>query len=71
MRPIDTRYELAKLREKALLWFVGRLPREVVYRAAIRLGAHATTGQYSDTVVPELTFIDAIRRWPVKDNARG
>lgn len=71
LHPIDTRYELLKLRERALLWFVNRLPREVVYRAAIRLGAHATTGEYASTVVPDLTFMDAIKRWPVKDNRRG
>jgi hypothetical protein len=31
--------------------------------AAVRLGAHATQGEYSNTVVPELTFVDALKRW--------
>lgn len=35
----------------------------VVYYAAIRLGAHATVGKYSDTVVPGLYFMDALKRW--------
>jgi len=39
------------------------LPRRVVYFAAIRLGAAVTTGKYAKTVVPELTFIDALKRW--------
>ena len=44
-------------------WLADRLPRQLVYFAAIRLGAAATTGQYKTTVVPELTFMDAIERW--------
>lgn len=39
------------------------LPERVVYFVAIRLGAYATTGKYSDTVVPELPFMEAIKRW--------
>lgn len=40
-----------------------KLPPELIYHAAIRLGAHATTGPYSDTVVPELEFMEALKRW--------
>lgn len=39
------------------------LPRKLAYWSAIRVGAHATTGQYSTTIVPELTFADALQRW--------
>ncbi|WP_316200930.1 MULTISPECIES: hypothetical protein [unclassified Bradyrhizobium] len=39
------------------------LPRKVIYWATIRLGAHATQGQYSNQVVPELRFFEAIERW--------
>lgn len=39
------------------------LPRKVVYYASIRLGVHATTGQHSNQVVPDLTFLDALKRW--------
>ena len=48
-------------------WIAWRLPRRVVYFAAIRLMAYATTGKYSDTVVPELEGMDAIERWEAKD----
>ena len=39
------------------------LPRRLVYWAAIRLIAHATTGQYSDQEVPRLSATDALGRW--------
>lgn len=39
------------------------LPRRVVYHATIRLGAAASTGPFSDTVVTDLLFIEAVRRW--------
>jgi hypothetical protein len=39
------------------------LPRRLVYWATIRLGAHATQGEHSDQVVPDLNFIDALKRW--------
>jgi len=39
------------------------LPRSIVYWAAIRLGCHATQGQYSDQVVPDLSFVEALKRW--------
>jgi hypothetical protein len=42
------------------------LPRRLVYWAAIRLGAHATQGQYSDQVVPDLNFMEALKRWDEK-----
>jgi hypothetical protein len=29
----------------------------------VRVGAHATTGRYGDTVVPELSMMDALQRW--------
>lgn len=51
------------MREKFWMWLAWRLPRVLVKWAAVRLGAHATTGDYSDTVVPELTFMDALKRW--------
>ena len=44
-------------------WLAWKLPRKVVYWAAIRLMAHATQGQYSSTIVPELTVMDALQRW--------
>jgi hypothetical protein len=39
------------------------MPRRLVYWCAVRLLAHATTGRYSRTVVPELDALTALRRW--------
>jgi len=39
------------------------LPREIAYWCAIRVFAHATTGKYSEQVVPDLTAMDALKRW--------
>ena len=45
------------------LWLAWRLPRKLVYWCAVRVGAHATQGDYSDTVVPELLVMEALERW--------
>lgn len=60
---MDWKYELNKKRERAASWFVSKLPRWLIYRATIRAGVHATTGQYENTVVPDLTFIETLKRW--------
>ena len=39
------------------------LPKRLVLWCAIRVVSHATTGQYSNQIVPELTAMDAIQRW--------
>lgn len=39
------------------------LPRSVVYWATIRLGCNATQGEYSSQVVPDLNFVEALKRW--------
>lgn len=44
----------------AIVW---RLPRWLCRWAYIRVAAHATTGDYSSTVVPELSMMDALQRW--------
>jgi len=51
------------MKDKFWLWLAHRLPRKLVYYASIRLMAHATTGDYSYTVVPELTIMEALERW--------
>lgn len=58
------RWKLSRLRERALQFIVWRcLPRGVVYWAAIRLMAHATQGPWSNQIVPELSAMDALKRW--------
>lgn len=44
-------------------WLADRLPKKVVYYAAIRLIRNATTGKFQNQVVPELTAMDALKRW--------
>jgi hypothetical protein len=41
-----------------------RLPRPVVMWCYVRVAANATTGQYADTIVPELGMMEALDRWP-------
>lgn len=51
------------LGEKMQMKAAWLLPKSVTMWAAVRVGAHATQGEYGDTVVPELTFMDALKRW--------
>ena len=44
-------------------WFVSKLPKKLIYFATIHLGAVVTTGKYGKTVVPELTMMDALKRY--------
>jgi len=39
------------------------LPKSLVGWCAIRVIANATTGEYSNQVVPELTAMEALDRW--------
>lgn len=60
----ETKYWLVDRRaEKLLLWFVDLLPKEIVYRATIRLWAHATTGRWGNTEVTSLSIDEALKRW--------
>ena len=49
--------------DRIAMWIAWHLPRRVVKWAAYRVAAEATTGAYSRQIVPELTFMDAVRRW--------
>lgn len=60
---LELRYQLTKLRERLIRKVVWRLPRSVVMWSTVRVIAHATTGQYSSQVVPELSAMDALKRW--------
>jgi len=53
----------ARVKEKVPMKIAWLLPHQVVYFAAIRVCAAATTGKWSSQVVPELTAMDAIQRW--------
>ncbi len=49
--------------EKVLWKIAFLMPRKLVYLCAVRLIAHATQGEYGNTVVPELAAMDALDRW--------
>lgn len=51
------------MRDKIAMKIAWWLPRDVVYWCTIRLGCHATQGQYGSQVVPDLLFMDALKRW--------
>jgi len=53
------------LKEKVIMAIVWKLPKSLIYWASIRLIAWATTGKYGNTIVPELTAMDALGRWEV------
>ena len=57
------KYEVAKAKEKAWTWLAWKLPKTLVMWASIRLIAHATQGEYGATIVPELSAMDALKRW--------
>ncbi len=51
------------MKDKIWTWLAWMLPRKLVKWCAVRLMVHATAGQYSDQVVPDLRAIDALQRW--------
>lgn len=68
LRLSELRYwYLTRTWNKLRLWFIWKLPRSLVYYCAIRLIAEATSGpKYGNTIVPELTACDALKRWDFK-----
>lgn len=44
-------------------WVAWKLPRRLVTWCGYRIGAAATTGEYSNQIVPELNFMEAMKRW--------
>lgn len=58
-----TKYAAMNVKERILIFVVWRLPKSLVMWAAIRLIAHATAGKYETQLVPELTALEALKRW--------
>ena len=48
---------------KLWYWLVNRLPKTLVYFCFMRVMVHSTTGKYDTTIVPELSGMDAIKRY--------
>lgn len=49
--------------ERAQMWIAWHLPGWLVYRCAVRLMAHATTGEYGNQEPGNISIIDALKRW--------
>ena len=49
--------------DRFCLWLSHQLPRRLVYWCAICVIAFATTGEYGDQVVGELSAMDALKRF--------
>jgi len=60
---MNFKYELNKRKEKFMIWVAWKMPRWLVLWCSVRLIANATQGEYSNQVVPELTAMDALKRW--------
>ena len=45
------------------LRFARFLPASLIYAAGIQMVVHGTVGKYEDTVVPDLSAMDAIQRY--------
>ena len=54
---------MREIQERFLTFVAWHLPKSLVMWCYVRVGAHATTGQYGDTVVPDLSMMDALKRW--------
>lgn len=59
----NLKYEAGKRFQRLVMWVAWHLPRYLVMWCYIRVAAHATMGKYGNTVVTELTMMDALKRW--------
>jgi inhibitor of KinA sporulation pathway (predicted exonuclease) len=60
---LDRSYLLSRKREAFIRWIAWHLPKSLVMWCYLRVGAHATTGKYGNTIVPELGMMEALDRW--------
>ncbi len=51
------------MKEQLCKWLAWNLPRQLVMWCAVRVIADATQGPYSNQIVPELSAMDALKRW--------
>jgi len=59
----ETRYQAAKRWERFLMFIAWKLPKVLVKWCYVRVAAHATQGKYGSTIVPEISMMDALKRW--------
>lgn len=63
MNKIELKYEATRKIEKLQRKIAWSLPKWLVMWAYVRVVAHATTGRWSNQVVPELGATEALDRW--------
>jgi len=64
LKSVYYKMRIYTFKDKFGLWFVKWfMPKRLVYWSTIWLGAKVTTGKYSNTIVPELNFVEAIQRY--------
>ncbi len=51
------------MKDRIWRWLASLLPKQLVYFAAIRMWAHATSGKWSDEDAPSVTFNQGVSRW--------
>lgn len=61
--PTWDRNEIARIQEKVWIWLAWHLPKTLVKWAAVRLMAHATTGEYGSHHPDSVSIMDALERW--------
>ena len=54
---------MGKWEEKFFVWLAAVVPEQLCYCCCVRVVAETTSGKYSDTVVPELTAVEALKRY--------
>ena len=60
---------MRKRRENFTIWVAFHLPRYLVMWCAVRLMAHATTGQWGHEEPGKVNIIEALSRWNIKHEA--
>ena len=60
---VDVRIAVRELSEKFWIAIAWRLPKSLVKWCGLRIGAHATGSEHGTTLVADLTFMDAMKRW--------
>lgn len=59
----DRKYLLGRKWDAFIRGIAWKLPRRLVMWCYFRVAAHATTGEYENTVTCDLTMMDAVKRW--------
>ncbi len=63
MQLLAMKYQIRHRNDKVLIWLARRLPKQLKMRVYFDILAHSTTGKYGNTIVPEITAMDAIDRY--------